>query len=178
MPQLDILIGKSDIEPYAQVSIFATEEKQLQPYILAAQNLDIKPVLGNSFFTNLVANRNSTIYKALLEGGEYTYQSKTYSFTGLKAAIAAYTYARYVMGKNTQDTAFGFISKESEYSTPATDKALAAKSSIHTMSGQQYLDECIEFLNRNKSTYPLYDSGKVDETKTKGNIRITGVSRF
>ncbi len=177
---LDVLIGRAHIEPYAQISQLLVDDKQLHPYTLAAQNLDIKPVLGNIFWTDLLANRLSTIYQTLLEGGTYLSGSDTYSFAGLYAAIASYTYARYVLGKNVQDTPFGFVQKESEYTNPVSDKSIAQKAQTHIMAGQQYLSECVAYLNANESTYPKYRAqGCGDRSlQGKGVIKLTGVSRF
>jgi len=174
---LDILIEASDIRPYAQISILLKQEDQLHPYILSAQNLDIKPVLGNAFWTDLLTNRTLEKYKALLDGGTYTKDGETLSYAGLKAAIASYAYARYVIGKNVQDTPFGMQVKESDYSSQPSQKLLAQNSSNHSMAGQQYLAEVIDFLNENLTTYDKFNSCKADKSKSKGTIRMTGASK-
>lgn len=178
MAQLDILIARSDIEAFAQVSGLTKEEKQLHPYILAAQNVDIKKVLGNAFWTDLVNNRTSAKYKTVLEGGEYTVDGKTLTFSGLKAAIACYSYARYVMGKNAQDTPFGFMTKESNFGTPADRKLLSEISRDNIASGQYYLNEVVEFLKNDPDTYDLFDSCDSDNKRTTGVVRITPASKF
>lgn len=173
--QIDILIGKGDIEAYAQVSILANVEKQLNHYILAAQNLDVKPFLGNAFWTDLMEKHREDPYKLLLSGGTYTYNDVIYSFSGLKAAIASYTYSRYVLTRNAQDTAFGIVNKTTDFSEPVSDKYLSLISNQHKMAGQAYLNEVDEFLKRNLSDYPLYKTESCNEGKkrTKGSIRMT-----
>lgn len=173
--QIDILIGKSDIEVYAQVSILASAEKQLNHFILAAQNLDIKPFLGNAFWTDILSHFRDDKYQFLLTGGEYVYEDSTYSFSGLKAALSSYTYSRYVLTRNVQDTAFGMVNKVSEFSEPASDKYLSLISNQHKMAGQAYLNEVDEFLRRKKDTYPLYknESCTEGEKRPKGSIRMT-----
>lgn len=178
MAVLDILIDASDIRPYAQVSILIEQEDQLHPYILAAQNNDIKPILGNVFWTDLVQNRNLQKYKDLMEGGNYTKEGDTLSFSGLKAAIAEYTYARYVMGKNIQDTPFGMVTKESDYTQPASAKQLAEVAAAHRSAGQNYLMEVIDFLNQNTTTYDKYKQTCGSNPVAKGVIRLTPISKI
>lgn len=177
MAVLDILIGRSDMEPYAQMSILITEEKQLHPFILAAQNNDLKPVLGNVLWTDLVENRLQANYAKLLDGGTYTKDGETHSFSGLKAAIAEYTYARYCMGKNIQDTPFGMVVKESDYSSPASAKQLAEVAAAHRLAGQHYLEEAIAFIKATIADYPKYESCQ-SKTTAKGAIHFTPVSKY
>lgn len=178
MSPLDLLIGRAEIEIYAQISITMKEERQLHPYIQQAQNLDIKEVIGNAFWTDLVTNRNEEKYQTLLAGGTYLNNSQeTVSFMGLTAAIAAYSFARYVIGKNHQDTPFGFMTKDNQYGTPSDSKALSMLSGQHRSAGQQYLKECLEFLCVKNTDYPLFKKADANKSKSKGVIRMTGVSR-
>ena len=178
MAVLDILIDANDIRPYAQVSILIEQEDQLQPYILAAQNNDIKPILGNVFWTDLVQNRTAKKYLTLLDGGTYTKDGETLSYSVLKAAIAEYTYARYVMGKNVQDTPFGMVTKESDYTQSASAKQLAEVAAAHRSAGQNYLMEVMDFLNDNTDTYDKYKQTCGSNPVAKGVIRLTPITKY
>lgn len=177
MEQLNLLIGKADIEPYAHVSLNVKDEKYLAPSILQAQNLDIKPVFGNAFWTDLLSNYTDANYQTLLNGGEYTLSGKVYSFQGLKSAIACFSYARYIYTRNVVDTPFGMVNKNSDYTTPADAKSLTQLASFARNSGEQYLQESIKYVKDNLALFPLWDDcGKV--ATSKGSARITPASRF
>ena len=163
-----LLIEADDIRKFRNVASGVNEEKEIHSFILEAQELDIKPVLGNALYTNLLSNRTSTIYKALLDGGEYTYEAKVYSFMGLKTVIAYFTHSRYILNRNVQDTPFGAMVKgENEYGKATADKEIQRISIQSANSGQSFLDDVMVFLERNKTTYPLYESGDCSETNER-----------
>ena len=131
----------------------------LQPHILAAQLVDVKSVLGNPLYTDLIANRYDVKYKDLLEGGTYTNSNNnTVTFQGLKAALACYTYARYMMSKNAVDTPFGMVAKTNEYSEKADASIVHTIASAKRSEATAYLNECIEYIKNNLTTYTMYEA--------------------
>lgn len=178
MEPITLLINRSDLVPYAQVAIHAREESMLQPYILAAQNVDVKPVIGAAFWLDILTNPNSPENELLLTGGTYQNGSGAMvTFQGLKAALACFTYARYVLAKNAVDTPFGMVSKNSEFSTPVTPEQLVSIASEKRNEANVYLRECTLFLNVNTASYPFWDT----ECKTatpKFIHRLTPVSKW
>lgn len=155
--QIDILIIRGDITPYAQIAIQAREDSMLFPHIIAAQNVDIQPALGAALFTDLIVNRTVEKYRNLLEGGTYIDKNNnTIKFQGLKAAIACFTYARYLLWKNAVDTPFGVVSKKSEYSELADTKLITSIASEKRSEATHYLRECIEFIKANDTVYTLF----------------------
>jgi len=178
MDQLNLLIGKSDFEPYLQVSVNLKDERHLAPHILQAQNLDIKPVLGNALYTDLVKNYTDTNYQELLNGGEYVKDGKTLSFQGLKAAIASYSYARYIYARNAVDTPFGMVTKTSDYTTAVDAKTLTQVANFARNSGEHYLQEVVAYLNDNTDEFPLWTGSCGNRMNGKRSYKITPASRF
>lgn len=172
---ITLLINRSDVTPYAQIAIHAREETMLQPHILAAQNVDVKPVLGNVFFTDLVVNRLQQKYVQLLEGGTYTHNGNVVTFQGLKAALACYTYARYVLAKNAVDTPFGMVAKTTENSVQADTKLLLNIASEKRSEASAYLHEVVQYLKANANTYTLFEN--VKETPSKSIHRLNAATR-
>lgn len=165
--QITLLINRTDIIPYAQIAIHAREETMLQPYILAAQTVDIKPAIGNELYTDLILNYTATKYRTLLEGGQYTNQDgDVLTFQGLKAALACYTYARYLIAKNAVDTPFGMVQKTSEFSTAADRQTIADIVSEKRSEGSLYLVESLQFLKLNEATYPQFKTETISVTKS------------
>lgn len=177
MEQLTLLIGKGDFEPYVQVSTNLKDDRFLAPHILQAQNLDVKPVLGNPLWTDLLKNYTTDDYQTLLNGGEYTAEGLEVSFQGLKAAIASFAYARYIYARNAVDTPFGMVTKTSEYTQAVDLKTLTQVANFARNSGEQYLQECLNFLSLNLTTYPLFEEA-CKRRHSKGSFKITPASRF
>lgn len=154
---ITLLINRSDITPYAQVAIHAREEETLHTHILASQNVDIRPVLGDVFWTDIIANYLNANYQTLLQGGTYVNgDGNTVTFQGLKASIACFAYARYVLNKNAVDTPFGMVAKVSEYSVQTDPKLIISIASEKRNEGGLYLQDTIKYLRENEGLYPLY----------------------
>jgi hypothetical protein len=176
---LTLLINRLDMIPYCQVAIHAREESMIQPHILASQLVDLKPVLGNAFYTDLIANRLDDKYKELLEGGEYTNDDgNLVTFQGLKAVLSCYSYARYMFSKNAVDTPFGMVVKTSEYSDPVDSNMITQVASAKRSEGTAYLNECIQFIKDNSDVYPLYESDCNKKPNNKLIHKLTGASRI
>ena len=177
--QITLLINRNDMTPYCQVAIHSREEEMLQPHILASQLVDIKTVLGNALYTDLVNNRLLDKYKTLLEGGTYTNNNgNVVTFQGLKASLSCYTYARYMFSKNAVDTPFGMVAKTNEYSEKADASIIQTIASAKRSEATAYLNECLEFIKENLATYPLYETDCNKKTQGKLIHKLNAVSRI
>jgi len=157
---ITLLINRTDITPYAQVALHSRDEAMLQPHILAAQNVDVKPALGEVLYTDMVANSLQEKYRLLLDGGSYTNDnSEVITFQGLKAALACFTYARYMLSKNAVDTPFGMVSKTNEYSVQTDTKLLLSIASDKRSEGSAYLNECLNYIRLKENLFPLFVRG-------------------
>lgn len=108
------LITRTEIQQYKQISD-SLDENKLTQLILEAQEQDLKPLLGESLYTDLLLNPEN--YTSLLDGGSYTHQDMTYVNVGLKIVLACYVYARNVLFGDVTDTPFGSVFKEDQSSS-------------------------------------------------------------
>jgi hypothetical protein len=175
--QLTLLITKADIVPYAQIAIHAREEAMLQPHILAAQNVDVKPVIGGALWYDVLQNPYTALNQKLIDGGTYIDASgQTQYFQGIKAALACFAYARYVLSKNAVDTPFGMVAKTNDFSVQADAKILLNIASEKRSEGSAYLNECMVYLNESSINYPLYEA--TGQPTTKSIHKLTPASRI
>lgn len=147
-----MLIDRTEIAKHRELSKGVREGK-INPYIEDAQRLDLMPLLGENLYNDIV--NNSVDHTLLLDGGNYTYNGKTYNHSGLKKTLSIFTYARYVMFGSYTDTAFGFVEKSNQDSKPVGD---AHKRSLYTqnqMTAKAYFDEVSLFMSRTK--YDLWE---------------------
>ena len=152
------LITRTDIALYKQISKTVFDEV-LNPFISDAQFTDIQPLMGPDFYFDMIENVTDANYVALLAAGTYTYEGETFTNVGLKAVIAHYAYARYIMFGSQVDTPFGFQEKTNENSL---NVSVAGKKTIYKMNQQMafgYWENVLAFLSRNATDYPKWING-------------------
>jgi hypothetical protein len=76
------------------------------PIIEQAQLIDVKPLLGDRFYFDLINNLDNEKYQPLLDGCAFTYFI-SYAHDGIKALLADYFMAKYVLQVNTNFGPFG-----------------------------------------------------------------------
>lgn len=151
------LITLANIQAVKSISLNINESKQLNPYILEAQNFDLRELLGDTFYLDLIADFPTlTKYSLLFNGGQYTYQNENYYVDGIKQFLVYSTYARYIVNSGVISTATGMVAKTNQYSEKVDEKTIM-RLSTQARSGATFCEEnIVKFLERNKSTYPLY----------------------
>lgn len=156
------------------------ESTKITPYIEEAQEFDIKDVLGELLYVDMLANLSAANYVKLLTGGNYTVSGKVYSFKGLKHAIAYFAFGRMIPFLAFNVTRSGIRTKanrglDGDVSVDAERKELADFSTSCKNKGIALLNDCIRFIERNSSDYPLYSCGS--ETISKATVRIGAVGK-
>lgn len=170
------LITFNDFEPYRELTGNLDVTERLTPYINQAQQFDLKELMGNQFYTDLVNNSSDANYQTLLEGGDYTYNNLTYSFTGLKAVIVMFAYARFLANQNINVTRFGVVFKNNnDVSERVDQKTLQAAISNAKEQGKAYWNECVDFLYHNYTDYPLWGDDPTVRPNKKGGVAVIGV---
>lgn len=131
-------------------------------YVSEAQLLDVKHWLGDGFLLEIVGQAStlpttfSPANLTLLTGGSYVYNSATYYFQGLRNCIAYYAFARFTNRTSFNYTAVGIVTKDSDFSTPISDKVMQRLETEARLTADAIKCEVINFLNRNYANYPLW----------------------
>ena len=165
------LITLANIQAVKSISLNVNESKQLTPYILEAQNFDLRELLGDAFYLDLVADfvasPSLADYSTLFNGGTYTYGSETYHLDGIKLFLIYCTYARYLANSSVIATATGLVHKTNQYSDKVEEKTISRLVS-QARSGATFVENNVkEYLSRYSSTYPLYKCEKQKSTGFK-----------
>lgn len=169
---MPLLLSVIDFAPYKELSLNIDDSTRIHPYIKQAQQFDLKPLLGEEFYKDLTDNSTSTPNSLLLTGGGYTHQNKNYEFSGLKAALVFYAYARIIENQNIQVTRFGVVYKNNaDVSERVDEKTLQRLVQQTRNQARVYWDECELFLNRNSIDYPLW----LKKSSNKSRINITAI---
>ena len=114
---MNLLIDKTDIASYKDVSKFTTETR-INEYINDSQIQDLCPLLGYDFYFDLLANKDETNYALLMDGGNFDVNGCTWTMAGIKAILTEFTWGRYTYIGSYNDTPNGNTIKTFEFSNP------------------------------------------------------------
>lgn len=154
---MQLLINKQKVADVLQVAIGYNTD-QFDVFIREAQDFDLKPLLCEDFYYDLVAGRLTTPYLELIDGGNYTYNSRTYFFRGLADVLAYFTYARFILKSNYVSTSHGFTTKTTPYSDPMLlDEKRNMYYKYQKEANTLFADLKI-YVERNLSTYASWNS--------------------
>lgn len=142
------------------------DKTRIEVYIRESENIDIKSALGDALFLDVKEYPDK--YNDLLYGCVYENRCGTKkTFSGLRIALAYYTYARIVKNGDSNVTRYGLVNKDSEYSSrPDIKEKILAYNDAFSVANM-YLKECVAYLNENKEKIPLYNgNGGIKANKT------------
>jgi hypothetical protein len=156
------LITKADLDQYKYVQDSVKNSTSWPQFVSESELLDVKIWLGDPLLNEIVTQATtlpatiSAANQILLDGGTYIYDGKTYIFQGLKAAIIYYAFARFTNRTSINYTAAGIVIKDSDLSTPVSDKIIQRLETEARLTAEAIKCEIITFLNRNYTLYPLW----------------------
>ncbi len=130
--------------------------QQFEQIMNEVQVEDLQKLLGFEFYQDIIQNPTDTWNAALLDGGDYEYNSVTYFYEGLKFVLAYFAYARYIRVSSKKDTATGFVNKQFEDSRriPVGDESNLHKD--FQKIAFKYWEECQKFISANSAEFPYY----------------------
>lgn len=170
------LITKEELRAFWPISKNINEDR-IDPYILRAQQRELKPFLGSPLYYDLCTDPTSTTNTELLNGGEYELDTYPVFFNGLKPLIAAFAYAQFLVENPISVNRSGNKNKTDDSSTEidATTTELhanAAKSEAIRLQA-----EAAQYLNEKQSDFPLWRKGSDTNSPTESSVRFSRVPR-
>jgi len=160
------LVTLADLQQYKYIADSVKNSASWPQFVSEAQMLDVKVWLTDALLNELVTQESlgttTVLNQALLDGGSYVYptpatvNSRTYLFQGLKACIMYYAFARFTNRTPYNYTAAGIVIKDSDLSTPASDKQVQRLETEARLTADALKCEVIAYLNRNYTLYPLW----------------------
>lgn len=170
------LIQIADIQAAKPLSGNVNSPKKVDTFVLEAQDFDIRPILGDEFFADLLNDFPAfNKYDDLWNGSEYTCGDDTFTNPGLKLVLIYYSWARITSDANITSTSFGLVSKLNEDSTPISEKQLARIVSQGRSGAMAYQNRVVDFLVRTSDDFPLFKCVK-NSGKSSG-IRISPIRK-
>ena len=168
-----MLISRIDIALYREIARGVREDK-INPYIDDAEALDLRPLLGNALFYDLVKNATNQKYIDLLDPKEFDVNEVTYKHVGLKKILCIFADARYKLFGSITDTSFAVVEKTYNGSTPVSQATKTSYYKLNQQIATQYFADVALFLDNNKDDYPLWKQGC--EARPMGTFRISKIT--
>lgn len=133
-------------------------DDKLEAYLTEAEQLHVKPVIGDALFIQLAeeaAKKDSEeekdeVLRMLLDGGSYVINEgcvneDVRSFMGLKVAVSYFVYAQNLMVGDIESTRYGSVIKNGDYSTHVSSKERSDAYNNTVQVANAYLKECLEY---------------------------------
>jgi hypothetical protein len=152
------LVNLTDIQDLKYIADSVKNSTSWPQFVSEAQQLDVKVWLTDALLNELITQSPSFSVEntILLDGGSYVYQTHTYLFQGLRNCIAYYAFARFTNRTAFNYTAAGIVIKDSDLSTPISDKIMQRLETEARLTAEAIKCEILTYLNRNYLLYPLW----------------------
>lgn len=158
---MGLLIKNSDFKSYRPISDNFVQDK-MDVWIREAQRFDIRPILGDAFYQDFITKFDDTgaseytAYQNLLNGVNYTYNSQTIRFEGVKPCLIYYAYARMIKNQQVNVAPHSAVQKLVPQSQPVSASMIKMQVDDALSSAGVYQNEILQFLDTEQSTYPLW----------------------
>ncbi|WP_207426000.1 hypothetical protein [Pedobacter sp. SYSU D00535] len=175
-----LLITKADFIPYVDLPANVDAVKKINMHIEHAQQFDLKPLLGDVLYYDLLKNSTEEKYVTLLDGQEYEVNGVPVLFKGLKPAIVHFATARVLPNISSQITPSGMFQKRNEFSDPVDFRDISRQVKYFESLAHGYWAEARAFLDQNSDTYTHWRSNKCESPRASRNsgARIYGVNSY
>jgi len=149
MIQTHKLITIADIQTFRAISDNIPEER-IDPYILEAQQFDLKGLIGKELYAKLFQEVTPAT-----DPVTYVYANLKPEYLGF---LAYSTYARFLGQNQVTSTSHGVVMKKTDWSDNLTDQMLSRVIAQARSNATAYGVELVQFLNDNVNDYPEWRS--------------------
>jgi hypothetical protein len=146
------------------------DSEQVDPYIREAQIVEIRKLLGDELYLQLIkgytpsagAPPNEQRFEDLMTGVEYTNRAgNLVNFNGLEEALKWWSYYRYLNDSDTLNLRFGNrVADDGVYSTSVAREQLKSRVYHAKSMALLYQADAIRYIEDNIGTYEEYNSNK------------------
>lgn len=154
-----LLITKDIVATKLQVAI-GYDSKEFETFINEAQEFDFKPLVEEDFYFDLLAKKDEEIWKKLIDGGSYVFNSRTYTFQGIATVLSYFSYARFVMNSSSVSTSHGMVVKTTPNSIPLS---LEERKNVWYKKREEanlMMIDVVKFIERNIADFPSWNSSQ------------------
>lgn len=162
-----LLITKAVVAAKLQTAI-GYNDTEFNTFINEAQEFDLKPLVQENFYFDLLAKRAEAKWKKLIDGGTYEFEGREFNFQGLATVLSYFTYARFVMNSNAVSSSHGFVIKTTPNSIPLPLEERRNFYYKRREEANSMLADVKKFIERNISDYPSWNDQASCAGQTSG----------
>lgn len=118
---------------------------------------DVRPLLGDKLYQDLIQNLVLQIYIDLLAGGTYVFENFTYTNPGLNRVLAEFAFARIIFISPETHTPYGLGTKQYDDTVSTTRDRSRELMKEQQKVAMEYWIEVQNFLNRNVDDYEFWE---------------------
>ena len=172
-----IFINKSEFLEDKMIST-SREDERLISCIREAQQFDLKPLIGDEMFYDLLKNHDpdavvKTKYEKLIAGESYINgHGYEVAFFGLRMALKYWAYARYINKQQVNVTSQSVVTKTNPFSQPTESKAIAIEVQDSRSGAISYWSDAVKYLDNKSSDFPLW---KRTLSEPRRSIKVTSI---
>ena len=164
------IIDKTDIlEFWSQMDKNMKEDK-IKPYTLRAQQSEFKNFLGPALYYDFITDFEGVNNQTLFNGTEYEFQGNTIFFEGLRPYLCALSFSRIVSNINISVGRANVVAKDTEQSTPHPNAIIQTRSREAKSEALRLQEEARQFLDQQRSDYPLWQKRVDDSADTDTSL--------
>ena len=153
------------------------KDERFNASIDAAQNVNLKPLLGVKMFSDLLLNKTAPKYVKLLEGDVYVdSDGDSIVYPGLIYALCHWTMAHYYPRAQNVETSHSIVTKLSQHSEPISSKEISRSVSDFLAIGSSYFNEDVKkYICEHKTDFPLYSFHICNTSPNTGPVTISAI---
>lgn len=153
------------------------KQDKLDPYILRAQQGDLKRFLGPALYFDFITNPDTPTNKALFEGTTYDFEGNEIFFEGVRPLLVAYSFSRIVSNVDISVARSSVVQKDNEQSTPHPNAIIQERSREVKSEALRLQEETRQFLEQERNDYPLWNRREDDSADRDTSLGMTRVPR-
>lgn len=168
-----LLATFSDIKALKPISNNVDLVKKVDLAIADAQEFDIRPLIGESFYLDIIANPSN--YDNLLNKTDYEDgNNDKFQSPGLINCIALFAYVRIKNDANEHETAYGSVNKTNPYSTGISEATKVRQLKELKDQANYYWNRIELYLNEKSTDYPLWKKSNCCYQRKNRSVKFYG----
>jgi len=163
------LIQLNDINEFWPLSNNIDQSK-INANVMRSQAADLQPILGSALYYAFLEDFDGSvfatqIYNDLFYGTDYTYKGNSIYFRGVRPLLSTFAYNRLTDTNKVNVVRNGVAVYTVEEAEVATDAQKRETKRTAYTDASRLEGELIQFLNENRSIYPLWNTRDIPGQK-------------
>ena len=167
-----VLFDITDVQEYNYISS-NFDENRFNSIARNCQQTNLKDLLGDALYYDLIQNSTDTKYNELINGKSYTYQGNSIQYYGLKPYLSFMWLANNMLIGDSFQADYGNVVFSDNPQDNMRKMSFAEKQAAKDDFMERsviYRNGIVQFLNENSATYPHWEGGASNQKRSSFKI--------